>query len=671
MPVDVWGGSAWKSMNTSYVDTGTDTPLADTWHIWDGTSWILVWPVVTGISVTGTSWVMSSSCPNPSGYNVINSTGTFTAKIDNPAVVAKVDWYLKNPSGLWEVSPRQTNNNPTGDVSFSLSFSTYGQWYVRALVTLIDDSTVASNDWGLRCYLKGLTATVTNNGSIGGAAATFSAACTNECLPAQQTGGWYWRNGSTWTLQTTSNPGSWSSPTGNRDLYWRETFSNGSILYSNVAQVRPTQAHYHEVVPSGSSRATIQAAINRAYNYFIANQGAKTNYSDEYSMACVELVAGGTYTLDGTALYYRRGVRLIGGGSGGTRPLVKGTSASHIFKGNNNGGGNYNAPHYDWLVKNIRFDCGNYMGGFSIAHVRRFRIEDCYFSNLGGRKHYIEVNSSGGTRSDGTYNCEIINCYFTAPNTKPTNSARRTEDECIQLDYSWTGAASDVANDGTMANNVKISGCTFYRVARAVGGHHYEFGTAGEANPDGIHSNIWITGCTFNQVNPDLYGDGANSQNSEGAVRAYFWRYVRVTNNTFLSCLQPVNFFIADQAATTRGEPGQYYVQNNTFTSATATTRPLVNSHSSRSGAYHEQCLAEYNTFDGTWNTNDFAIDFDDTGTETLPSSPYGVVIRYNTFNPSNLSLSEEKAYNKYSRNTDPMVYVYSNYVSDGSVDNS
>jgi len=446
------------------------------------------------------------------------------------------------------------------------------------------------------------------------------------------------------------------------------TTTFGPAVQTATVPVPPPPTHHHEVVPSGSSRAAIQAAMDRAETFFLANQGGTVNFDDENSMACVELVAGGTYNLDGTALNPRRGVRLIGGGSGASRPLLKASSAGHLFNNNNNGGGAYNNPHYDWLVQNIRMDCNNYVGGFSIVHTRRFRIKGCEFSNLGAVKHYIEINSSGGARSDGKYNVEVLDCYFTMTNTNPGNGARRTEDECCQLDYSWAGSASNTANDGTMSNNVKFAGNTFYRVPRAIGGHRYE-AESGNGSPKGIHSNVLIDNNTFTEVNPVLYGDGANSANSEGAVRAYMWSNVRITNNAFNSCYQCVKGFIPVDAVTYNGEPTYMYVGGNTLNNCTS-GRPGI-TYSTNSSLKPEQVHVENNIVEGTWSGSPFVVDIEENGTETLPGSTFGVVIRWNMFRPGNLSLAEEKAYNKYSRNGDASVYVYENYVSDGSVDNS
>lgn len=435
-------------------------------------------------------------------------------------------------------------------------------------------------------------------------------------------------------------------------------------------------AHFHEVVPAGSNGSAIQAAMDRAYNWWIANKSGRVNYDDENSFACVELPASSTYQLS-TALHFRRGVRLVGAGSGASRPVVNGQGASHVMNTDNNGGGGYKSPHYDWLVHNIIFDCSQYSGGFSVAHTQSFRVTNCFFKNMGGKKHYIEVNSSGGPRTDGTYSVQILNCEFTNSNKSTENGqARRTEDECIQMDYSWTGAASAVANDGTCANNVLIDGCYFHECPRGVGSHHYEEGVGGEHYPLGIHSNIKVSNCTFRNVNPTTYGDGANGRGSEGALRGYTWNYVLVTGNLFDACLQPINFYIQDGATTRNGNPTYYRVWGNTIRNQSA-DRPGINCTSAHASMRHEQCLIENNTVDGTWSSTDYFVGMEDTGTSKLPASDYGVVIRNNLFSPSNKDAAAEKAYNKYRADgadnggSAVMVLIYGNTVSDGTEDNS
>jgi hypothetical protein len=670
--IKVWNGTSWVEQSSIKVyQDDIFIGYFNAKNVWayDGLGWEKVWPNVSTVSVTGPTQVLSSD----SGSTTLTYLAPvrFTITLSDYTVVSKVELQFWDATNGWAAT-WQTWNNPTSNSlqSNSVSLGTRGTRYARSIITLKAGGTVTSSNHAFTVSKKTLTIAPSTTTPLVGSSMTISAGCADDCPGWQVSSGWYYstNSGASWTYHGGGNPLTWAPGSGTV-VWWtyRENFADGSYISAPHAIVSPS-THYHEVVPSGSSRAAIQAAMDRAYTYFVTYQGGYVSYA-EASMACVELPAGASYTLDGTSLKPRRGVRLIGGGSGGTRPLVTTSTASHIFNCDNNGGGGYNNPHYDWLVENIRFNCNNYTGGFSIVHTRRFRINGCEFSNLGGGKHYIEANSSGGARTDGSYTIEILNSYFTMTNTSPANSARRTEDECIQLDYSWPGAASNTANDGTVTNNVRVSGCTFYRVPRAVGGHRYQ-AESGNGSPKGVHANVYIDNNTFTEVNPVLYGDGANSANSEGAVRAYMWSYVRVIGNVFNTCYQPFKAYIPSDAVTGNGEPRYTYVASNTLQNCTS-GRPAITASSAHSSLRHEQVLVESNIIEGTWSGSDFVVDIEENGTETLPASTFAVVIRWNTFRPSNLSLAEEKAYNKFSRNGDADVYVYDNYVSDGTVDNS
>jgi hypothetical protein len=268
----------------------------------------------------------------------------------------------------------------------------------------------------------------------------------------------------------------------------------------------------------------------------------------------------------------------------------------------------------------------------------------------------------------------VENCEFTMSNTAPLNNqpvGRRTEDECIQLDYSWPKAAANVASDGTVTNNVYINACWFHHAPRAIGGHHYQNESGTEADPKGIHSNILIQNNTFQNIDPNTYGKGASGRGYEGAVRAYVWSNVNILSNTFESCYQSLAFSIPADCWSGSGYPTYARVYNNAISNQTSGRPGIVVWSNSPSIPNWRQFLAENNRCENTWGGSDFFIDPQHVGTSALPGSTYGVVVRANTFRPTNLSLATEKAYNKYSRNNDTGVTVYNNYVSDGSVDNS
>jgi hypothetical protein len=456
--------------------------------------------------------------------------------------------------------------------------------------------------------------------------------------------------------------------------------AGGDTTFGPLVQTASPAApqHYHEVVPSGSSRAAIQAAMDRAYNFWAANQsGTHVDFDDESTMACVELVSGGVYTLDGR-LYTRRGVRLFGGGSGASRPLVYSVAAdSHLLVADQNGGGGYNAPHFDWLLENIRFDCQSWAGGLSIGHTSRFRVKGCDFANMGGKKHYIEINSSGGPRgADGVYNVEVLDCYFTMPNASANpEKPRRNIDECIQLDYAWPGAAYGLQPDGTVANNVRIAGCTFHQVPRAIGAHKYEIEQG--VTPASIPWNVLIEDNVFTRNDPRTpaqggYGDGAGGSSAEGTVRSYVWSNVRVLNNQFTDCYAPFRIYTPSDAYTGHGSPTYIVVDGNTFTDCDYGRYAI---YGDSNAMKTHQVLIQNNVVDGQWSgSSDVYMAGCDHTDGLLPASSFGCVIRWNTFRPDNYSVAGEAAYNKFrAGNSSNLtgVYIYQNWISDGSEDNS
>ena len=430
----------------------------------------------------------------------------------------------------------------------------------------------------------------------------------------------------------------------------------------------PAPTHFHEIVPNGSSAAQIQAAMNRARDWWLANKSGAVNFADEQSFACVELVQNGVYNLMDTELFPRRGVRLFSGGSGGSRAYVA-AKGTHFMKNDNNGGGSYNSPNYDWLVDNLEIDCFNLAGGFSIAHVKRYQISNCYFHNMGPKKHYIEANSSGGPRADGTFNVIIKGCEFV---NNQNISGRRVEDECVQLDYSWPGAASAVSGDGTHTNNVLIENCNFHDAPRAIGAHHFEAGD----NPDGWHANILIRNNTFTNIDPSQYngGDAPNGSGSEGAVRAYAWENVQILNNVFDNCFQPICLYIPGDAPTKYGNPIYFRIAGNYIRDVTQ-NRYGIYGTSGHASLDFEQVLIEGDIADQTWDTSPdiYFAGCDDTR-GALSGSSYGCIIRNNQFRPTNISVANQKAYNKYrgaNATNITGVLIDGNTVGDGTEDNS
>lgn len=421
------------------------------------------------------------------------------------------------------------------------------------------------------------------------------------------------------------------------------------------------QVNYSVTVPSGGD---LQAALDAANNWFKVSRTFPVDFDDPSTMATVQLESGGVYTV-GSSLRYRGGVRLVAVNA--TIRATVGTS-THMFSNSEHGGGGYNSPHTDWMILGGTLDCQNYSGGISTSHTRRFRLDGVTIKNIGGRKHNLEINSSGGPAATDVYNCQVYNCTFLQESKSTAPSAARAEDEAIQLDYSWTGAAPTVANDGTVTNNVHIKDCVFTNGPRSIGAHTYS------TNAAGVATNVLIEGCTFTNVNPDTWGDGGNSATSEGAVRAYVWSKVVIRNNRFTNCLQPIMFYIPSGALGSPYNSTDLTVEGNTFTNCGGGARHAIYGNAADdSKKYFYRVLIKNNTIDGTWNSTGYFAGCDETD-GTVYGYSTGVVITGNTFKPTNYDLAGEKGYNKYrAANTTNKtgVTIESNKVSDGSIDNS
>jgi hypothetical protein len=424
----------------------------------------------------------------------------------------------------------------------------------------------------------------------------------------------------------------------------------------------PEVINYHEVVQPGGD---VQAAMNRARDWYVANRPGPVNFDDPATMATVELAAG--VHERSASLFYRRGVRLLLSSA-----IIRKTGdTSNLFVNDNNGGGGYNSPNFDWSIVGGTLDGGGLGGGISTVHVKRFRLDGVTITNVGAKKHMLEINSSGGPRQDGVFTCEVLRCQFFQ--TKKATSAR-AEDEAIQFDYSWPGAAPNTANDGTVTNNVLIEGCQFHDIPRAIGSHHWQKEAATAASPKGFHANIVIRGNKLWDIDPTDtgWGDGANGANSEGAIRAYAWTNVTIEDNELLRCYQPINLYIPSDAMTSHGNPGQFFVRRNLIKDKTS-ARAGILGDSARVELRFDAVMIEENRFEGSWGGTTYAIAVNES-TGKVPGHTEGAVILNNLFKPTNMTLAQEKAYNKYrAQNTANLtgVLIKDNAVSDGTIDNS
>lgn len=443
---------------------------------------------------------------------------------------------------------------------------------------------------------------------------------------------------------------------------WVKMEVPGEVTQPPEPPLPPEVINYHETVALGGD---IQAAMDRARDWYVANRPGPANFDDPASMATVELAPG--VHERSSSLFYRRGVRLVLNGA----VIRKTGDNSNLFVSDNNGGGGYNSPNFDWCIVGGTLDGGGLGGCISTVHVKRFRLDGVILTNIGAKKHMLEINSSGGPREDGVFNCEVLRCQF-FQTKKATNA--RAEDEAIQLDYSWPGAAPGTANDGTVTNNVLIEGCQFHDVPRAIGSHHWQKEATAAASPKGFHANIVIRGNKLWDVNPtdSGWGDGANGANSEGAIRAYAWTNVIIEDNELLRCYQPINLYIPSDAITTHGDPGQFFVRRNLIKDKTS-SRSGILGDSAHAGLRFDAVMIEENRFEGSWGGTTYAIAVNES-TGKVPGHTNGVVIIDNMFKPTNMTLAQEKAYNKYrAKNTANLtgVLIKDNRVSDGTIDNS
>jgi hypothetical protein len=265
----------------------------------------------------------------------------------------------------------------------------------------------------------------------------------------------------------------------------------------------------------------------------------------------------------------------------------------------------------------------------------------------------------------------VLNCTFLqeskAP-SPPSLAPARSNDEAIQLDFSWDGAAPTTANDGTVTNNVLIRGCTFTNGPRAIGGHTFNTGSKG------VHSNVLIEDNVFNDINPDVWGDGASGTTSEGAVRLYMWASVTVRNNQFNRCLQPVMMYIPVGAKNSPYNSTDLTIEGNTFTDCGGGARHCIygNADNDSLKDFSRVRIAN-NTIAGAWLGTGYFAGCDETD-GTLAGYSTGVAIVGNRFAPTNYDAAAEKAFNKYraANSTNKTgVTITGNIVSDGTTSNA
>ncbi len=398
----------------------------------------------------------------------------------------------------------------------------------------------------------------------------------------------------------------------------------------------------------------IQAAMNQAEAYAKCISPTWPNHAAGDSLYGKVVLNPGVHSLP-APLATRAHIRIEAQGAEVVR-----AAGSHIMRVDNNGGGGYNAPPYWTIVGGVWNANGG--GGFSVVHTRKFVLWDMEIKNIGYKAHHLEINSSGGEYQAGVYNVVVHNVTMHG-----VAQVHRIDDEAINIDYSWAGAAYNVAGDGTVTNNVLIRDCQFYDVPRAVSSHHFQ--VAGGA-PVAEMSGITIQGGSFHDIDPSLAESGGAYEN-DGAIRVYGWQNVLIENVTFTNCATAVSVYAPSDFPPNLGAVGNFIIRNNTFVSCGRAKKAgsnvnLVHVESAASGTKFWDVQITGNKVAGDWiagtvyfvavyNTNNCTI----TG---------------NNFAPTAYGLASEKAHNKYtaqgSTNTGTF-NLSNNTVSDGSVDNS
>jgi hypothetical protein len=399
----------------------------------------------------------------------------------------------------------------------------------------------------------------------------------------------------------------------------------------------------------------IQAAMNAARACAQSLSPTWPNHALKDAHFATVVLKPGQHVLPGS-LQTRAHVRIEAAGA-----EIVGKPGMHLMNVDENGGGGYASPNPYFSIHGGVWNA-NKGGGFSIVHTRGFALRNLEIKNIGYKAHHLEINSSGGEFQAGAHNVVVEN--VTMHGVAPVH---RIDDEAINIDYSWLGAAYNVAGDGTVTNNVLIKNCNFFDVPRAVSSHHFQ--TEGGA-PKAKMSGITILGGHFHDIDPSAAESGGNFAN-DGAIRAYGWQNVHIEGVTFERCATAITVYAPADYPGTLGSLGSFVIQNNKLVSCgrakkSGSTVPLIFVDSAKSGVNFWDVVVKGNSVAGDWvaGANYFVGVYD----------THNCAITGNHFAPTAYSLAQEKAHNKYTAqgSTNFGTWLLSgNTVSDGSADNS
>ncbi|MBI3205198.1 MAG: hypothetical protein HYZ29_26905 [Myxococcales bacterium] len=400
---------------------------------------------------------------------------------------------------------------------------------------------------------------------------------------------------------------------------------------------------------------SIQVAMDAARACAKSSSPTWPNHTAQDAHFAKVVLEPGVHQLS-TALHTRGHVRIEAPGA-----EVRGLPGMHLMNVDDNGGGGYGAPDVYWTIDGGVWNA-NGGGGFSIVHTRKFVMRNLEIKNIGYKAHHLEINSSGGEYQAGVHNVIVdkVTMHGVA-------AVHRIDDEAINIDYSWIGAAHNVKGDGTVSNNVLIKDSVFYDVPRAISSHHFQ--TSGGA-PKAKMSGITILGGHFHDIDPSLAESGGAFEN-DGAIRPYGWQNVVISGATFERCATAISVYVPADYPAALGSLGAFVIQGNKLISCgrakkSGATVPLITVNSSTAGVNLWDVVVKGNTVGGDWvaGSQYFVAVYD----------THHCAITGNHFAPTAYSLAAEKAHNKYTAqgSTNFGTFVLSgNTVSDGTVDNS
>lgn len=171
-------------------------------------------------------------------------------------------------------------------------------------------------------------------------------------------------------------------------------------------------------------------------------------------------------------------------------------------------------------------------------------------------------------------------------------------------------------------------------------------------------------------ANPCRAESGGNYEN-DGAIRPYGWENVLVEGVRFANCAAAVSLYVPADYPSALGPSGNFVVRNNTFIAcgrarAAGANVELIHSSSACSGINFWDVQVTGNVVDGEWvaGTACFVATWD----------THNTTITGNHFAPTNMTVAEERAYNKYKGQGPSNTGTWNlsgNTVSDGSIDNS